>query len=314
MKNLFLALAGLVLIGSGIFMLYFNWQDNSDLGKPVVINIPVVDNSADEIIVDENDVSENADNLDQLDWPEISDPLDISAFDEPGIWLDQEIIVADENALYVSGQANTFEGNVGFSLYGDDGVLIQEDFTTADRPGAGKIGDFEKVMSFAAPLPHIVNGYLEVYAEDPMLGAKENLVVVPVYFAYNDTTELTVYFSHSAPAGMPGECMYLQTVSRFVMGTLAPAKATMQSMLLGPKTAEEANGFFSGIPSGTKLNSIYIENRIVYVDFSIELNSTAGSCGIAGVTAMIRENLLQFATIDDVVISVEGQTEDILQP
>lgn len=305
MKNLLLGLAAIILIASGAFLLYYNWQDNSEIGDPAQINVPAIgqpDNGASE---EEEVIPGNSDNMDQ------ADEFD---FDEPGIWVDQENIVADENALHVSGEANVFENTVLFALYGEDNVLIETSSDFAQSPDVGQIGGFSKTLYFAAPPANIVHGYLEVYSESPQDGSQMYKVTVPVYFAYNDTTELTVYFSHSAPAGSPGECTYLQTVSRETIGTLAVAKATLQAMLLGPNAAEEAEGFFSGIPSGTTLNSVYIQDGVAYADFSSELNSTAGSCGVAGVTAMIRENLLQFDTINDVVISVEGQTEDILQP
>lgn len=304
MKKVLLALAAIILIASGVFLLYYNWQDKSDLGNPPVITIP---SNNDSTALDDEFIPGNEDNMDQADDEEFK-------FDESGVWVDQEEIVADENALFVSGQANTFEATVNFKLYGEDGILIQEDFTQADMPDMGQIGPFEKVIYFAAPPANIVHGYLEVFEYSAMDGSQINKVTVPVYFAYNDTTELTVYFSHSAPAGIPDECIYLQTVERSTIGTLAVAKATLQAMLLGPRADESAQGFFSGIPSGTKLNSISIVDGIAYADFSSELNSTAGSCGVAGVTAMIRANLLQFDTVDDVVISVDGETEEILQP
>lgn len=301
-KKIALVVALVILLLSSAFVLYIS------LGQETVIpeNNTVLNTQGD----GEETIPGNSDNLDQADDVIDEDNSDIIL----GITVDQVEIIADENALFVSGIANTYEATVNFKLYGDDGILVVEDFTTANMPDMGIAGPFEKVIAFAMPNPNVVTGYLEVFEYSARDGSQVNMVTVPVSFPYNDFMTLNVFFSHSAPAGIPGECLYVQSVERILPASLAVAKHTIWAMLQGPKAAETAEGFFTGIPSGTTLNSIYIEDRIAYVDFSIELNSTAGSCGIAGVTSMIRENLLQFSTIDDVVISVEGQTEDILQP
>lgn len=296
-KKIALVVALLILLSTSAFVLYVS------LGQETVIP---EDNTIVNIQKDGGNevIPGNSDNLDQDDSEDIV----------LGITVDQSEIIADENALFVSGIANTYEATVNFKLYDDNGVLVVEDFTTADMPDMGIAGPFRKVIAFAMPTPNVITGYLEVFEYSARDGSQINKVTVPVSFPYNDFMTLSVFFSHSAPAGIPGECLYVQSVERILPASLAVAKHTIWAMLQGPKGSESSEGFFSGIPSGTTLNSIYIENRIAYVDFSSELNMTAGSCGIAGVTAMIRENLLQFSTIDDVVISVEGQTEDILQP
>lgn len=299
-KNLLLAFVAGVLIASVIAIFYYNWvntQTPSDNNPPTTITIPDNSDNGDEnTVIDEEEQQEEEVN------------------NEAGIIVDQEEITAAENALYVSGEANVFEGTVNFRLYGEDDNLIVEDLTTANMPDVGEFGPFEKQINFNAPPQDIVYGYLEVFAYSAKDGSIIDKVTVPVYFQANDTMVLDVYFSHSAPAGMPGECSYVQTVERHMQATSGVARAVIENMLQGPTNQEEAEGFFSGIPEGTELNSISIEDGIAYVDFSSELNMTAGSCGVAGVISMIESNLLQFDTVDDVVISVEGETEAILQP
>jgi len=39
-----------------------------------------------------------------------------------------------------------------------------------------------------------------------------------------------------------------------------------------------------------------------------------GSCRVSAIRSQITQNLLQFPTIKNVIISVNGRTEDILQP
>ncbi|PIP22172.1 MAG: hypothetical protein COX38_02115, partial [Candidatus Nealsonbacteria bacterium CG23_combo_of_CG06-09_8_20_14_all_39_25] len=39
-----------------------------------------------------------------------------------------------------------------------------------------------------------------------------------------------------------------------------------------------------------------------------------GSCKVSAIRAQITQTLKQFPTVDEVVISINGRTEDILQP
>ena len=138
--------------------------------------------------------------------------------------------------------------------------------------------------------------------------------MVPVYFQYNDQMEVKVYFNHNAKAGMPDECSYTQATSRYMTRTTGVARAALTALLQGPTNDEKDNGYFSNIPVGTTLNSIRIENGTAYADFSEELNNTGGSCAVGGIYASINDTLKQFSTVQNVVISVNGRTEDILQP
>ncbi|MBU3925210.1 GerMN domain-containing protein, partial [Patescibacteria group bacterium] len=56
-------------------------------------------------------------------------------------------------------------------------------------------------------------------------------------------------------------------------------------------------------------------NGIAKVDFDERLEFQAGgSCRVAAIRAEITETLKQFPTVNNVVISINGRTEDILQP
>ena len=53
----------------------------------------------------------------------------------------------------------------------------------------------------------------------------------------------------------------------------------------------------------------------VYVDFSKELGiGVAGSCRVEAIRSQITETLKQFKNVENVIISIEKETENILQP
>jgi spore germination protein GerM len=64
-----------------------------------------------------------------------------------------------------------------------------------------------------------------------------------------------------------------------------------------------------------KVESLKIENRTAYAAFDTELErAVGGSCRVSAIRAQIIETLKQFSSVDNVIISIDGRTEDILQP
>lgn len=89
----------------------------------------------------------------------------------------------------------------------------------------------------------------------------------------------------------------------------------LAKLLEGPTEYEKKDGYFSSINKETEIQQIIIENGVARVDFNQKLNKgVAGSCKIQAVRSQIENTLKQFPEIKDVVISVNGNSETILQP
>ncbi len=111
------------------------------------------------------------------------------------------------------------------------------------------------------------------------------------------------------------DCTKVLSTVRVVPETPAIAKKTIEELLLGPTIGEIGDGMLTIIPSGVKLNSLLIKNGVATADFNGKLiEGVAGSCKVGAIRAQIEETLHQFPTITDVVISVNGVSEGILQP
>jgi spore germination protein GerM len=110
-------------------------------------------------------------------------------------------------------------------------------------------------------------------------------------------------------------CNKVFPVERKVLKTQAVARAALLELLKGPTEAEKTEGFFTSINQGVKIQSLTIENGVAKVDFDEQLEfQVGGSCRVSAIRAEIRESLLQFPTVNSVIISIDGRTEDILQP
>lgn len=112
-----------------------------------------------------------------------------------------------------------------------------------------------------------------------------------------------------------GDESYLGELAYFVLSEL----------LKGPTETERDNGFFTSINQGARVRRIVIKDKTASVDFNEELDrgvarlaeaptKRAGSCMVQAIQSQITETLKQFSEIREVVISVEGRSEEVLQP
>lgn len=108
----------------------------------------------------------------------------------------------------------------------------------------------------------------------------------------------------------------LQTfpVKRYIPKTSQVAKATLEVLLLGLSDAEMDSGYFTELPTGSKLKSLSIVDGEARPDFTGRIQAGGGSSSMGIRVEQITKTLLQFPTVKTVKISVEGNSEDIFQP
>lgn len=131
----------------------------------------------------------------------------------------------------------------------------------------------------------------------------------------NDVINVQAYFSNSK-LDPEITCEKVFAVNRVLPKTVAVARAALQELLKGPTAAEQFDGYVTNINEGVQINSLVIENNgVAKVDFSDEMQKeVGGACRVTAIRAQIVETLNQFPTVKSVVISVNGNSEDILQP
>ena len=129
-----------------------------------------------------------------------------------------------------------------------------------------------------------------------------------------ESTTVKVFFNND-DLDPEFSCNKVFPVERKIFKTQAVGKASLQKLLKGPTEEEKAEGFFTNINKGVKIQSLIIENGLAKVDFNEQLEfQVGGSCRVAAIRAQITETLKQFPTVNEVLISINGRTEDILQP
>ena len=129
-----------------------------------------------------------------------------------------------------------------------------------------------------------------------------------------DTATLKVYFMNDK-LDPEITCQKVFPVERTVPYTLGVAQAALKQLLVGPTDAEKAAGYATTIPQGVTLESVTIKDGTAYAAFDETLErSVGGSCRVTAIRQQIIRTLQQFPTVTNVVISINGRTEDILQP
>jgi spore germination protein GerM len=108
----------------------------------------------------------------------------------------------------------------------------------------------------------------------------------------------------------------LVAVPRRVSAELPLAEAVLRELLKGPTTAERGQGLASLIPDGAALRSVSVtEMGVARADFSEGLQQgVGGSMRVLGIREQIEATLMAISGITSVILSVEGETEGILQP
>ncbi len=104
-------------------------------------------------------------------------------------------------------------------------------------------------------------------------------------------------------------------VAREIPATVAVGKASIEELLKGPSVQEKDAGYSTAIPEKTELLSIDIQDGVAIVDFNEDLQAgVAGSAWVTSIREQIEKTLLQFETVDGVVIMVNGESKEVLQP
>lgn len=130
-----------------------------------------------------------------------------------------------------------------------------------------------------------------------------------------ETMNVKVFFPNSKLDPEMLDCSVVYPVTREVEKTVAVGQIALKELFKGTNDGDASDGYFTNINTGVTILSLSISEGIAYVDLSNKLQEgVGGSCKIESIRAQISETLKQFSTVDSVVISIEGETENILQP
>jgi len=183
---------------------------------------------------------------------------------------------------------------------------------------------FSGTIEFAVKAPASATGYGAakgekgeiIFEKDNPSGLPQNAgeLRVPVIFGSETTMPVSVFFGNSAK-GSSEDCSKVFPVTRQISKTSAVARGALNELLKGTTETDLDGGYFTSINAGVKIQKLTIENGVAEVDLSNDIEkAVGGSCRVTNIRAQIEKTLLQFPAVKSVIISVDGRTEDILQP
>jgi hypothetical protein len=220
-----------------------------------------------------------------------------------------------ESPLLIKGAVTggkwiSFEGQAGrVELVDSDGTILGVAPLMATSDFMKFPITFEANLVFNAPKENQVS--IVFYNENPS-GLPENTVAMSFLVKTSiERSKIKLYF------GKEGEdsCTKLFPIEREIVKTEGIARATIEELLKGLIAEEKEAGYFTSINNGVKINSLTIVDGTAKIDFDETLEKAiGGSCRVSAIRQQIVQTLMQFSSIKKVIISIDGRTEDILQP
>jgi len=172
---------------------------------------------------------------------------------------------------------------------------------------------FKATLTFAPSAAG--DGFLVFEKDNPSdLPQNAGSFSLPVKFVATETTTIKVFFNNDK-LDPQISCNKVFPVERIIPKTEAIGRAALEELLKGTNDDEKDGGYTTSINNGVKINSLVIENGIAKVDFDQAIQyQVGGSCRVSAIRAQITETLKQFSSVKEVVISVNGNSEEALQP
>lgn len=213
--------------------------------------------------------------------------------------------------LVVFGFGRVFEQTFNWRIKDETGNTVKQGIAMTNAPDMGRFGPFR----FEVFLPALIstNFTLEVFDYSARDGAVEDLVSISLKALSNRTMSVDVFFPNMNE-GSGTNCSAVFPITRVISQTSAVGRAALLELLDGPTKDERAQGFFTSIPAGAGLKSLVISNNVATPDFTAWMNQVGGSCRVASIRSQIEHTLKQFPSVSEVIIKVEGNNEEALQP
>ncbi|MEK7124884.1 MAG: Gmad2 immunoglobulin-like domain-containing protein [Patescibacteria group bacterium] len=216
------------------------------------------------------------------------------------------------NPIRVTGEGMAFESTFSYRLRDANGKILYENNAMLKGFEYPKYGTFD--FKIAIPPNPTAQLTLEVFEYSAKDGAVTNLVRVPVQMANDDTTKVQAYFLNDTMDPQQ-TCTQVFPVERIVPKTKEVAFVAVSELLRGITPVEKNAKYVTALPERVAINSLVISDGVARIDFNYALDSgIGGSCRVSAIRAQIAQTLKQFSNVKEVIISREGNTEEVLQP
>lgn len=213
----------------------------------------------------------------------------------------------------ISGRARVFEGLVLFRVRDSQNNILATSSSQTDA-GAQAWGQYEVTLGFPKPLTPA--GFVEVYTESARDGSDQDLIKIPVKFSDFVSPIVSIFFSNINEDPEFLDCNQVYPVQRELESYDQLVSQVLIELFNGLTADDLKAGFVTNLPEeGVVLQKIEISTSTIRIDFNQALQQdVSGACRVEAIRAQITQTLKQFKEIDEVIISIDGESEEILQP
>jgi len=219
------------------------------------------------------------------------------------------------NPFSFSGTTTAFENNLSWQLIQADGKVVARGYTYVNSPDIGIPGGFS-VKGFYDVAPSTSTGTLMVYEASAKDGTPIHAVSIPVVLP-TTKMQVYVYWGNSKKNPNAADCSLVYPVAHEVAAyhikDRSDVEVAMHELLKGPTKWELSQGYYTSLPENVLQPELKDRDEVV---FGEELESgVGGSCRVSAIRSQIVETFKRNAEIETApTISIDGRTEDILQP
>lgn len=213
----------------------------------------------------------------------------------------------------ISGRVRVFEGFVLFRVRDSQNNIIA-DSSIETGVGAPEWGAYSINLTY--PQPSTPSGFIEVYTQSAKDGSGQDLIRLPVQFADFKNLIVNLFYSNINEDPELLNCDVVFPVAREIPFSDNILGGVLGVLFNGLTETEIGQGFVNNLPQeGIQLLNMSLTTTTLTLDFNNVLGEgVSGVCRATAIRAQLTQTMSQFDIIDDVIISIEGETEDILQP
>ena len=226
-----------------------------------------------------------------------------------------KVSINSDGSIHIEGSGRAFENTIGVEVKDDNGLQLFRGPVVTDAGDMSKVGNFKEDINLNN-FPQTDNITVKAFTESAKDGSITASAEKKIQFSQPYQT-VKVYYGNTKLNPNMIDCSKVFPVERRI-GANSQNKAldTLKIFLLGPTTKEKDDGYVMTTPQDLTINKIeQTGSNKVQVDFGPELlNASGGSCKVTAIRAEITNTVGQFYPGYEVIISANGNVDEVLQP
>jgi hypothetical protein len=249
-------------------------------------------------------------------FPTPPKPVEVPKVDEEKMEKDVILETPVEDAVVsgafvdVAGRAKVAGGALRVTVKDEAGTTLVDELVMIEATAGEEFGRFAKTF----PLSGTVTGKGTVTVARSSGGGDG--IVRTIHFGVGGEEVTLKAFFRNAEMSDGDDCSLVYPVERRASSKTAIYRAAIEELLKGPSAEEKSGGYATAVPTNATLKSVGANaDGVVTADFSDGIErGVSGECRTSGIRAQIVATLRQFPEVRDVVITVNGDDEDVLTP